>query len=187
MERARNDQLVISHIAKRDALYRHAALPLYGLPASFEGPRALGESAITEEDGVESVEYLGLTHGRQHESEPHIHVITATAHGAPEPLEVLAGQAGVVLSPGWRAADTIQALVDARGPVRRITRSLLIDGQAIEAGGFEAGRHWILQAPAGEYVVTVAGSNYPSEGVTLVRVTSVDDYVAGTRQLLGRL
>lgn len=106
--------------------------------------------------------------------------------GAPEPLELLAATAGVVLPPAGRAADTPQALVGTYGPVRRITRHLVLNGQQVEASGFEAGRAWILQAPAGDQIVTVAGSNYPSEGIALGRVTNLDDYVAGTKQLLGQ-
>lgn len=188
MERAQpDDQLVVTHVAERAALYRRAPFPLYGLDASFDGPRALGESATTEEDGEETVEYLGLSHGSQKDDEqPHIDVITATPEGTPEPLELLAGEAGVVLPPSAQAADITQALVGTAGPVRRITRHLALDGQAVEATGFEAGRSWILQAHAGDQIVIVAGSNYPSEGIALVRVTNLDDYVAGTKELLGQ-
>jgi hypothetical protein len=185
MEHARNDQLTTTHVAERAALYRRAPFALYGLANAFEGLRALGESATTEEHGRETIEHLGLAHGSQRDDDqPHVDVITATRGGAPDPLEALAAEAGVVMPP--EAADASEALARAQGPVRHITRRLVVEGRAVEASGFEAGRCWILQAPVGEQVVTVAGSNYPSEGIALARITNLDEYIEGTRQLLGQ-
>lgn len=74
MERAQpDDQRVVTHVAERAALYRRAPFPVYGLAASFEGARTLGESATAEEDGKETVEYLGLSHGSEKDDEQPTH------------------------------------------------------------------------------------------------------------------
>lgn len=184
MERAQNDRLVATYIAQREALYRRAPFPLYGLPPSFEGPRAFGESAVTEEDGYETVEYLGLAHGSQRDDAPHLDVITATVEGAPDTLDALAAGVGVTLVPGSRPGAMTEALVESHGRVHRITRDLLVDGQPVEASGFEVDRYWVLQARVGDQVVTAAATSWPTEDLTLVRVPNLDSYIEGSRQLL---
>jgi hypothetical protein len=150
---------------EREALYRRAPFPLYGLPPSFQGRRALGESATTEEDGQETIEYLGLSHGsHEDDDQPHIDVITATPEGAPDALDVLAAEAAVVLVPTDGAGEMIQALVDAQGPVQRIARQLLVDGQI--TGGERLRGRPVLGSPGsrGRPGRNARGQQLPEQG-----------------------
>jgi hypothetical protein len=189
VERAHDDharQLIAQHLADREARYRQAPFPLYGLTTGFESARMLGQSVVVEEDGVERVEYLGLAYGydKHDDAEPHVDVITAIPGGAPDPIELLVGHTGAVLPPGWRADDAMQALVAAHGPVQPITRRILIAGRPVDANGFETGQSWVLQATVDEHVVTVAATDYPNDSIALTPVTNLDDYIAGTQALL---
>jgi hypothetical protein len=188
MERARNPdpELLSTHLAERERLYRSAPLTLYGLPASFQGPRALGESAVVEEDGGTIVEYLGLAHGGPGEQQPRVDVISALETAAPDPVDVLAAEADAVLPPGSGPKDTLEGLLASGGELRRITAQLMLDGEAVAASGLEAGWSWVLQGHHRGQVITVVGSNYSSDGVVLERVNDLEPYLAGTRRALGR-
>jgi hypothetical protein len=185
MRDAGDSYRIQAHLANRERLYRSSPFPLFGLPASYDGARALGESAVVEEDGREQVEYLGLVHGSlRDDDQPRIEVITALPGSEPDILFALAMEADVVTAPGGTRRQLVTALVQTSGPVRRIARDLLVDGDPVAAGGLDAGRCWILQAAVGDRGVTVVGSNCPSENVVLDRVEDPSTYLAGTRQAL---
>jgi hypothetical protein len=184
MESAGHSDRVQAHLANRERLFRSAPFPLYGLSA-YDGDRALGESAVVEEEGRERVEYLGLVHGSlRDDDQPRVEVITAASGSEPDIVLALAFEAGVASPPEGTRRQLVAALVDTHGPVRRFTRDLLVDGETVPASGLESGRSWVIQAAVGDRVVTVVGSNYPSENVVLGRIDDPSTYVAGTRQAL---
>lgn len=191
MERGDNDNLVTTHINnQREALYRRAPFPLYGLPSEYTGTRALGETGTTDDDDTEIIDYLGLTHGRHDgpADAPRLDVITTRAGAALDPVDLLADHAGVFPSPHdqARSLDLAGMLTAACGPLTPITTTVIIAGTAFEATGVQSGNHWFLQADLGTHLVIVAGTHWPTAHLALDEIDDLGPYMNGTRQLLRR-
>lgn len=174
------------------AEFRAAALPLYGLPASWVGRRHLGGYGQRQpaKGGRPVVTSMSLAHG------------DPLAGDGPElRVEVRAGPEGPASAPAaeLRAllADDLQwnaALAERRGagpaplPADQgeaawSETTIPVDGRPVAFARLAVGRHWVAYAELEDRTLVLSARDFPVDQVALVRITDVEPYVDGTREL----
>jgi hypothetical protein len=172
--------------------FRAAPFPLYGLPASWTGPRHLGGAASHQSRGQPAVvTSLTLAHG-----DP------AAEHGPQLRVEVRADPddpgAGPELRRAlaedlWWAAAAGDAREAAMGGVGGLPADqpdppwsavpIRLDGRPVRFELLAEGRHWVAWAEVEGRTLVLQTRDLAPEQVELVRVTDVEPYVEGTEWL----
>lgn len=154
--------------------YREAAIPIYGLPPSYGGPRMIGDSQREYRDdhdgrGRQLVGWqsLGLVHGNPVSgADPALQVITATMPG-PTAIDLLRAE-------GLRPRS--DADPESTSPVHT---TVLVDSTPVDFDGIESGSCWVVQAQIGQHMVSAVGVHWPRDGLELVRIEDPEPYISG--------
>jgi hypothetical protein len=163
--------------------FRAAPFPLYGLPASWTGPRHLGGAGSRQARGRPPVvTSLTLAHG-----DP------AAGQGPQLWVEVRADPGDPGAGPELRRtlADDLRWATAARGDELRggladppwSAVPLRLDGRPVRFEMLAEGRHWVALAEVEARTLVVQARDLAPEQVELVRVTDVEPYVEGSRRL----
>jgi hypothetical protein len=175
--------------------FRAAPFPLYGLPASWSGPRQLGGWAGGGSEGQLVTTALELGHGDPLAEE-----------GPQLRVEVSVERLDTGLVPAeWsqRRRDLAEELwlaaaVPARDPAEHwqqvaTARSrpdgawlpvpILVEGRPVAFAWLAEGRHWVAQGELEGRTLTLRARDLPVGSVQLVRVTDVEPYLEGRRRL----
>jgi hypothetical protein len=179
-----------------EARFRAAPLPLYGLPDSWAGRRHLGGygERRAAEGGRPVVTSMSLAHG------------DPLAGDGPElRVEVRAGPEGPAVVPDaelrayladdlqWNAAvaerrgvgpaPLAAGAAGAAGEAAWSEVTIPVDGEPVAFAWLAEGRHWVAYAPLEDRTLVLSARDVPVNQVALVRVTDVEPYLDGTRQL----
>jgi hypothetical protein len=155
--------------------FRAAPFPMYGLPASWTGPRHLGGEGSRQARGqLRVVTSLTLAHGDPaagHGPELRVEVRSDPDDpgAGPELRQALAVELRLAASLEDREADPIWSAVP-----------IPVDGQPVTFDLLAEGRHWVAMAELEGRVVVLQARDLAPEQVELVRVTDVEPYVDGT-------
>jgi hypothetical protein len=171
--------------------FRAAPFPLYGLPASWAGPRHLGGAGSRQARGQPAVvTSLTLAHG-----DP------AAEHGPQLRVEVRADPDEPGGGPELRRALTddlrlVTAARDVRNAMGGIGRlpadqpdppwsavPIRLDGRPVRFQLLAEGRHWVAVAEVEGRTLVLQARDLAPEQVELVRVTDVEPYLEGTERL----
>jgi hypothetical protein len=172
--------------------FRAAPFPLYGLPASWAGPRHLGGAGSRQARGQPAVvTSLTLAHG-----DP------AAEHGPQLRVEVRADPDEPRGGPELRRAltDDLRWVTAARdvpgnamGGIGRLPADqpdppwsavpIRLDGRPVRFELLAEGRHWVAVAEVEGRTLVLQARDLAPEQVELVRVTDVEPYVEGTERL----
>ena len=158
--------------------FRAAPFPLYGLPASWTGPRHLGGEGSRQARGQPRVvTSLTLAHG-----DP------AAGHGPELRVEVRSDPDDPGVGPELRQALAVElrwaaSLEDREADPIWSAVPLPVDGQPVTFDLLAEGRHWVAMAELEGRVVVLQARDLAPERVELVRVTDVEPYVDGTERL----
>jgi hypothetical protein len=174
--------------------FRASPFPLYGLPASWTGPRHLGGMGSRQARGQPPlVTSLTLAHG-----DP------AAGHGPELRVEVRSDpddpgtgpelRQALAVDLRWAAAslEDREAEAERGGPGGRpadqadplwSTVPLPVDGQPVTFDLLAEGRHWVAMAEVEGRALVLQARDLAPEQVELVRVTDVEPYVDGTERL----
>jgi hypothetical protein len=162
--------------------YREAAIPIYGLPPSYGGPRMIGDSQREYRDdhdgrGRQLVGWqsLGLVHGNPVSgADPALQVITATMPG-PTAIDLLRAE-------GLRPRS--DADPESTSPVHT---TVLVDSTPFDFDGIESGSCWVVQAQIGQHMVSAVGVHWPRDGLELVRIEDPEPYISGRAEFIRTL
>ena len=156
--------------------FRAAPFPLYGLPASWTGPRHLGGMGSRQARGQPRVvTSLTLAHG-----DP------AAGHGPELRVEVRSDPDDPGAGPELRQALAVDlrwaaaSLEDREADPIWSAVPIPVDGQPVTFDLLAEGRHWVAMAELEGRVVVLQARDLAPEQVELVRVTDVEPYVDGT-------
>jgi hypothetical protein len=174
--------------------FRAAPFPLYGLPASWTGPRHLGGMSSRQARGQPPlVTSLTLAHGDR-----------AAGHGPELRVEVRSDPDDPGTGPELRQALAVDlrwaaaSLEDREGEAARggpggrpadqadppwSAVPLPVDGQPVTFDLLAEGRHWVALAELEVRALVLQARDLAPEQVELVRVTDVEPYVDGTERL----
>ncbi len=165
--------------------FRRTALPLYGLPASYEGARWLGGwggydegdlSSATLAHGEPMKECLRVEITMQRHDGDLAHAIRELAHHAA--LESL--QPNPDMGDLIRRTNEIMSSPDAFATARV---PIDVDGVPVTFSVMSHGTFWVGVAPIGDAYLRLHGERFPLDGVALARVTDVEPYITGTQQM----
>lgn len=165
------------HLAMAER-FRAAPFPLYGLPASWTGPRHLGGMGSRQARGQPPlVTSLTLAHG-----DP------AAGHGPELRVEVRSDPDDPGTGPELRQALAVDLRggpggrsADQADPPWSAVR-LPVDGQPVTFDLLAEGRHWVALAELEGRALVLQARDLAPEQVELVRVTDVEPYVDGTER-----
>jgi hypothetical protein len=167
--------------------FRAAPFPLYGLPASWTGPRSLaGWATSRPRRARERTTQVQLAHGDRRAAQGPFLLVEIDAehwprHGSPD--RDLAGRlthsagppaGGAGAGAGWTAGAPG---VPGPGEVRRV--EIPVDGAPV---GFDVrgdGRRWVARGEIGDLVVTLEARDLPLASVRLARLDDLCPYLAG--------
>jgi hypothetical protein len=171
--------------------FRAAPFPLYGLPASWAGPRHLGGAGSRQSRGRPPVvTSLGLAHGDP-ASDPGPQLLVEVRADPDDPgagselrrtlaedLRWMAGsRIGSEEPPGQDGAEAPGA-----GPPWSAV-PIRLDGRPVRFDLLAEGRHWVAMAEVEGRVLVLQARDLAPEQAELMRVTDVEPYVAGTERL----
>jgi hypothetical protein len=197
---------------ENESRIRSCSLPLYGLPASWEGPRWWGGWG----EGEKGVNHVTLVHGDQ-EDRPgpfvRVGVSSAPAFEVDDQLvrsmlvrELRARRARPPAPPpspppplprtprdgkevaiwavtvGSSPADYEELPDPPQGAWRSV--SIRLDAEAVPFTYLEEGAEWVAWTRLGDIELQVRSRAYPVEQVELVRVSDLEPYLAGSREQL---
>lgn len=168
--------------------FRAAPFPLYGLPASWAGPRQLGGYEEHQSKGRRPVTVvLSLAHGEPLADQgPQLRVEVRDERVHSE------RRRGLAEDLWWQAAPTAH---DIAGDFDRVTGArrrpypawsqvlIPVDGRPVAFQWLAEGRHWVAQAELGDRTLTLHARDLPVGSVELVRVTDLEPYFEGQRRL----
>jgi hypothetical protein len=173
-------------------LFRAAPFPLYGLPASWPGPRHLGGWGSRRTSGEPRVVTdLVLAHGdpaaaRGPQLQVEVRVGPEHPEAGPELRHTLAqdlwwtaaaSHAGGQAPPGLAGGPPDPARDPPWSPV-----TISVDGRPVGFDLLGEGRHWVAVGELKGQLLVLRARDLAAEEVELVRVTDVAPYVEGTRQ-----
>jgi len=175
----------------REARFRRAPFPLYGLPSSWEGVRRLGGDSYSQKGSHsrEHVQSLELVHGSRVEGAGSALGIETALPGCPPG----GGELRCIAESFWTGLyATIREAYDEERrhydplveppPLHVPTRAEMlvsIDGVSIGFDVLSAGTKWVGRARVDGNDVTIEGADYPLQDLELVTITDVEPYIAG--------
>jgi hypothetical protein len=177
--------------------FRAAPFPLYGLPASWPGPRQLGgceERWSKDRRGPVTVA-LDLGHGDPlAEQGPQLRVEVRVEHVDTEQVLAVRVQSGRDLAEElWlQAAPTADDAAEHWDRIAAARRrpdpawsqvTIPVEGRPVAFQWLGEGRHWVAQAELDDRTLTLRGRDLPVESVELVRVFDLQPYIEGQRRL----
>jgi hypothetical protein len=141
--------------------FRAAPFPLYGLPASWAGPRWLGGAGTRQSRGrPPEVTSLALAHG-----DP------AAEHGPQLRVEVRADPEDPGAGPELRH--------DLAGAAWSAV-SIRVDGRPVRFDLLAEGRHWVAVAEVDGRALVLEARDLTVDQIELVRVADIGPYIEGT-------
>jgi hypothetical protein len=172
-----------------------APFPLYGLPASWPGPRQLGGWAGGSSKGRLVTTGLELGHGDPLAEEgPQLRVEVSAErldagflpaewsqrqHDLAAELWLAAAPPARDGSEHWKQVAATHRRPDAAwSPV-----TIVVDGRPVAFARLAEGRHWVAQGELEDRTLTLHARDLPVESVQLVRVTDLEPYIEGWRRL----
>lgn len=172
--------------------FRAAPFPLYGLPASWTGPRHLGGAASRQARGQPAVvTSLTLAHGDPAaERGPQLRVEVRAdpddPGGGPELRRALADDlrwAAAARDVPGNAAGGVGGLPAGRPDPPWSAAPVRLDGRPVRFELLAESRHWVAWAEVEGRTLVLQARDLAPEQVELVRVTDVEPYVEGTERL----
>lgn len=148
--------------------FRAVPLPLYGLPAAWPGLRHLGGMASRQGRRRRPVvTALSLAHGDPlADRGPQLRVeVAIEPEESPDLLGGLDGSRGRQGDPAWSEA------------------TIRVDGRPVPVRVLSEGRQWVAHGEVEGWALVLTGRDLAVAGLELVRVTDVEPYIQGTRQL----
>jgi hypothetical protein len=176
------------------ARFQAAPFPLYGLPASWTGPRQLGGWAGGWSKGQPGTTALELSHGDPLAEEgPQLRVTVSIERvdaehvtgewsqrrrSLAEELWFAAAPPAQYAAEHWERAAAARSRPDAAwSPV-----TIPVEGRPVAFGWLAEGRHWVAQGELEDRTLTLHARDLPVESVQLVRVTDLEPYLQGQRR-----
>lgn len=171
--------------------FRSAPFPLYGLPASWAGPRQLGGAGSRQARGrTPVVTSLALAHGDPAaEQGPQLRVEVRSdpddPGAGPELRRALAEELWWAAATGDREAAVggVSGLPADQPDPPWSAVPLRLDGRPVRFELLAEGRHWVALAEVEGRALVLQARDLVPEQVELVRVTDVEPYVEGTERL----
>lgn len=167
---------------------RAAPIRLYGLPASWAGPRYLaGWEGSVSKGQRPVITALSLGHGDPLAGDgPQLRVEVSVERAGPRQRRGLAEDLWVQAAPqphsaaaGW---DRIAAARSRPDPAwSRVT--IPVDGRPVAFAWLGEGRHWVAWAELDDRTLTLHGRDLPVGSVELTGVTDLEPFLEGTRRL----
>jgi hypothetical protein len=169
------------------ARFRGAPFPLYGLPASWPGPRHLGGWEGGWARGQRPVTTaLSLGHGEPLAEEgPQLRVEVRVGHVGAEPRD-LAEELWL------QAAPQVHDLAEHFGQLAAARRrpdpgwsrvTIPVEGRRVGFEWLAEGRHWVARADLDDRTLTLHARDLPVESVELVGVSDLEPYIEGQRRM----
>jgi hypothetical protein len=172
-----------------------APFPLYGLPASWPGPRQLGGWAGGGSERQPVTTALELGHGdplAEEEPQLRVEVSVERLDTGQDPAEWSQRRRGLA-EDLWLAASPpahdpaghwyqIAAVGSRPEPAWSQVR-IPLDGRPVAFAWRAEGRHWVARAELDDRTLTLHARDLPVESVQLVRVTDLEPYLQGQRRL----
>jgi hypothetical protein len=176
--------------------FRAAPFPLYGLPASWSGPRQFGGWEGGWSKGQRPVTIaLSLDHGdpladqgpqlrvevrvEQVDIEQVMTVRIQGQRSLAKELWVAAAPPAHDVAEHW---DQIAA-VGSRPEPAWSQLTIPVDGRPVAFAWLAEGRHWAARAEVDDRTLTLHARDLPVESVELLRVTELKPYIEGQRRL----
>jgi hypothetical protein len=172
-----------------------APFPLYGLPASWPGPRQLGGWAGGSSNGRLVTIGLELGHGDPLAEEgPQLRVEVSgerldagqvpaewsqRQHDLAEELWLAAAPPADDVAGHWEQVAAARRRPDAAWS----PATILVDGRPVAFARLAAGRHWVAQGELEDRTLTLHARDLPVESVQLVRAIDLGPYIEGRRRL----
>jgi hypothetical protein len=167
--------------------FQVAPFPLYGLPASWPGPRYLGGWGGRVSKGqrpVTTVLRLGYGDPLAEEGQ-HLRVEVSVEHAGPEQLRGLAEELWVQAAPQRYGVagrgDPIAAARSRPDPAWSQVR-IPVDGQPVACAWLGEGRYWVARAALHDRTLTLHGRDLPVGSVELTRITDLEPFIEGARR-----
>jgi hypothetical protein len=172
-----------------------APFPLYGLPASWPGPRQLGGWAGGGSEGQPVTTALELGHGdplAEEGPQLRVEVSVERLDTGQVPAEWSQRRRGLA-EELWLAASPPAhdpaghwyqiAAVGSRPEPAWSQVTIPVDGRPVGFAWLAEGRHWVAQGELEDRTLTLRARDLPVESVQLVRVTDLEPYLQGQRRL----
>jgi ribosomal protein L37E len=172
-----------------------APFPLYGLPASWPGPRQLGGWAGGGSERQPVTTALELGHGDPLAEEgPQLRVEVSVERldtgqvpaewsqrqrGLAEDLWLAAAPPAHDPAEHWERIAALRSRPDAAWA----QVSIPVDGRPVAFAWLAEGRHWVAQGELEDRTLTLHARDLPVESVQLVRATDLEPYLQGQRRL----
>jgi hypothetical protein len=176
--------------------FRAAPFPLYGLPASWPGPRHLGGWEGGWARGQRPVTTaLSLGHGEPLAEEgSQLRVEVRVEHGQDEPVMTAIVQRRRDLAEElWvQAAPQVHDLAEHFGQLAAARRrpdpgwsrvTIPVDGRPVGFEWLAERRHWVARAALDDRTLTLHARDLPVESVELVAVSDLEPYIEGQRRM----
>ena len=174
-------------------LFRAAPLPLYGLPASWAGRRHLGGYGEHQAAGAgrRVVTSMSLAHGDPLADDgPELRVEVRAGPEGPAALPDAELRAFLADDLHWnaglaerRGAGPVLLAAGAVGGAPWSEIAIPVDGRPVAFAWLAEGRHWVAYAELADRTLVLSARDLPVDQVALVRITDVEPYLAGTRQI----
>jgi hypothetical protein len=170
------------------ARFRASPMPLYGLPASWAGPRHLGGYGERRDagGGRPVVTSVSLAHGDPLTGDgPELRVeVRAWPEDPAELRAQLADELRWTLALAAHPGSGPPPSAGGQGREAAWSEvAIPVDGRPVAFSRLAEGRHWAAHGEVEGWTLVLAARDLPVDQVTLVRVTDVEPYVEGTRRL----
>jgi hypothetical protein len=169
--------------------FRAAPFPLYGLPASWAGPRWLGGAGTRQSRGrPPEVTSLALAHGdpaAEHGPQLRVEVRAdpEDAGAGPELRQALAGElrwAAATRHEREAAVDGVGGLPNDLAGAAWSAVSVRVDGRPVRFDLLTEGRHWVAVAEVDGRALVLEARDLTVDQIELVRVADIEPYIEGT-------
>jgi hypothetical protein len=175
--------------------FRAAPFPLYGLPASWPGPRQLGGWAGGGSERRPVTTALELDHGEPLAEEgPQLRVEVSVerldtgqvpAEWSQHRRRLAEELWFAAVPPAHDVAEHWHQVAVSHGrPDAAWSRVMIpVDGRPVAFEWLAEGRHWVAQGELDDRTLTLRARDLPVESVQLVRVSGLEPYIQGQRRL----
>ncbi len=178
--------------------FRAAPYPLYGLPASWPGPRHLGgwEGSWSKGRRRTVTVALSLGHGDPRADQgPQLRVEVRDEHVQADHVPTVnesERRRGLAEELWWEAAPNALDIAEHWEQVAAARRRpdpvwsqvmIPVDGRPVAFQWLAEGRHWVAQTELDGRTLTLQARGLPVESVELVRVLDLEPYIEGQRCL----
>ncbi|NRQ39241.1 hypothetical protein HII36_46590 [Nonomuraea sp. NN258] len=166
------------HRVEMDRALRAAPFPLYGLPASWPGPRHLGGWSQGRSLGAPGTAEYQLGHGDPRDESGPLLTVGVGNQRHPDEARRLVERMWTDAMPKRDAGPRPWAVLLSQPdpPWTRVT--IPVDGEPLAFDHTAAGDHWVARSELPGYTITLRGRGHPVETVELRRVLDPAPYLA---------